>query len=148
MVRDKEFWREAIDLGSDYEPNYDVATIEGIGRVATVDYDLAITDNLIKLADEIRVAKGYEPLWNNWNSDGWYNFYVWVEDVDGGRLHSSIYCTANNTPDDDYAEYYIDFTEEEAKWIYEALDNAIRYWSNDYETIETHLEIARGLLKY
>ena len=148
MVRDKEFWREAIDLGSDYEPNYDVATIEGIGRVATVDYDLVITDNLIKLADEIRVAKGYEPLWNNWNSDGWYSFYVWVEDVDGGRLHSSIYCTANNTTDDDYAEYYIDYTEEEAKWIYEALDNAIRYWSNDYETIETHLENARGLLKY
>lgn len=148
MVRDKEFWRDAIDLNRDYEPNYDIATIEGIGRVATVDYDLAITDNLIKLADEIRVAKGYEPLWDNWHSDGWYNFYVWVEDANGGQLHSSIYCTVNNTPDDDYAEYYIDFTEEESKWIYEALDNAIRYWSNDYETIETHLETARGLLKY
>ena len=63
MVRDESFWRDAIDLNRDYEPNYDIATIEGIGRVATVDYDLAVTDNLIKLADEIRVAKGYEPLW-------------------------------------------------------------------------------------
>ena len=146
MVRDESFWRDAIDLNSDFEPNYDVATVDGIGQVATVDFDLAPTDNLIRLADEIRAQYGYAPLLDNWDAEGWYNFYVWVEDVDGGRLHTDIYCTANDTPEEDYGEYFISFTDEEARWIYEELDNQIRYWSDDEETIETYLEIAREQL--
>lgn len=147
MVRDESFWKDAIDLNDDYEPIYDDEYIDDVGQVATVDFDLAITDNLIKLADEIRVAKGYEPLWDNRDSDGWYNFHICIEDVNGGRVQGGIYFSANETYEDDYKEYYIELTKEEMEWVYDALANAIEYWGGTVETIRTHLDFARDLLK-
>lgn len=116
MTRDKKFWFDAIQLPWDYEEMVD---IDETG-VVTINYDLAITDELIKLADELRLEKGYAPLFDD-PEDGWYNFYADVEDVNGGRLLPRIICIANNT-EDDYSEYDIELTEEEAKWVYDKLN--------------------------
>lgn len=146
MVRDKEFWMKAIDLYDDYEPIYADEQIDGFGQVATVDFDLAITDNLIKLADEIRAQYNYAPLWDDMGC-GWYNFHICIEDVDGGRVEGGIYFTANETVEDDYKEYFIELTEEEMKWVRDALSNALSYWGGDIVTLETHLDFARDIMK-
>ena len=63
--------------------NVNVISSDGIDEKISVDWYLYPTDNLIKIADELRKSKGFLPMFsdntNDYDSTGWYNFYLTVE---------------------------------------------------------------------
>ena len=74
-----------------------------------INFEIEDTNELIKIADNIRRKKGNKDLVKKINNDVWYNFYL---DVDLKKKKIRIWFSANNSIKDDYASYEIKLTKE------------------------------------
>lgn len=96
----------------------------------TVTFELYSTSLLVTLADKIRMKKDYLPVANkyvNRDQNGWYNFYIGINNYQGPRTDSVIeFVLVNSDSPDNEETYSIELTEEERKIIYELLDEQCR----------------------
>ena len=101
--------------------NVNVLSSDGIDEKFSVDWYLYPTDNLIKIADELRKSKGFLPMCpdstNYYDSTGWYNFYLTVEsDLSDSKNVSELtyelfFSVATDLADDDCECYSIILSE-------------------------------------
>lgn len=105
-----DFCRKHVFLGDREEPLYgdDQMNMTYPVRFPTVSLELASTDALTELADSIREEQGYLPLLptekhpEDYDPDGWYNFYVELNTVSPTKISPSIeYVVCSETAEDD-----------------------------------------------
>lgn len=100
----------------------------------TVSIELCETGSLDRLADAIRAAEGFKPMFpddttdpDSYDPDGWYNFYVTLNGYSKHHVDNCIEFTvqSENAPDD-WQSNSIDLTEEEQAALYAVLDAQLR----------------------
>lgn len=98
MTHDKEFWERAISVGTDCDPQYGADQMYmGYPKVfATVNLYLESTSELDYIMDEKRTASGHKPFVfavdESDGVEGYYNYYIGINDMDGGCVDNAISC--------------------------------------------------------
>lgn len=77
-----------------------------------LSFDLQPTDELLKLADDIRELNGCADKATDSSNDVWYNYYL---DVDLVQEIVTVWFQCNNGEKDDYAQYDIELDADEVK---------------------------------
>lgn len=103
-------------------------------RFGTVEFELMASEELVRLADRIRVDNGYRPMHamdgytdDTCDNEGWYDFYVGISSHRPGRTDNCIeFCVVNADSEDNEDHYSIDLTEEEQEFLYARLDEECR----------------------
>lgn len=135
MVRDKEFWKEAIYF-QEQDIEYDETILHtpdgGKHPIVALDIYLWAMDKLVKLVDEMRSEYGYEPVFGSFGENGAYNFYISVLD---GRAHCGLFVSncidviVCGTEHDDGKEYSIELSEDERNWVLEEIDRLAKEYN-------------------
>ena len=123
-----------IDFGSEIMYGEDQVYDTYPCRFATVGFQLMSTNGLCQIADRIRKDAGFVPLHpldeyteDTCDQEGWYDFYIGLNDYDDGRLDSCIdFVVVNSDSLDNEDKYSIDLDEYERLWIYASLDEQCR----------------------
>lgn len=139
MTLTEKFIADTIQLDSVAEVMYGSDQIYDTYpcRFPTVEFQLVATDALVKVADRIRMEKGYLPMHprdgrtDEVDNDGWYDFYVGISKLPGDhqqcQLDSSIsFVVVNSDSDDNEDMYTIDLTESEKECMFEILNRQCR----------------------
>ena len=125
----------------------DQAYIDYPVRFPTVTIALSDTMALCKLADAVREEAGFLPMFPNdeskeYDSSGWYNFYVSLNGFADTMLDNSIEAVVQSEyADDNEQSYYIDLTEAEQIAVYNEIDKQLK--ERFYTSCERLLEEAR-----
>lgn len=80
------------------------------------NFEVAASDTLIDMADQIRKDKGYTDLVSDLDNDVWYNFYLEFTDED-----IRLTFTCNNGEKDDWATYQFPMTDYEKLCMWKRL---------------------------
>ena len=95
----------------------------------TINFMLRDTTALIFLVDTLREEKGLRPMLptpqhtTDYDADGWYNFYIDVNEADDGRTSDHIAAVVDSQyAGDDYHEYHIKLSDDVRKALYQKLD--------------------------
>ena len=80
------------------------------------DFEVAASDCLISMADQIRKEKGYTDLASDSDNEVWYNFYLAFTDED-----IQLTFTCNNGENDDWATYQLPMTDHEKLCMWKRL---------------------------
>lgn len=139
MTLTENFIREAIQLDSHAEVMYGSDEIFDTYpcRFPTVEFQLMATDELVEVADRIRLDKGYKPMHprdgrtDDVDSDGWYDFYVDISKLPGDNQPCQIdscitFIVVNSDSDDNEDMYEISLTDDERLAVYEILNQQCR----------------------
>ena len=132
---EKAIW---IDNDGYWNFGSDQAYIDYPVRFPTVTIALEGTVALTKIVDAIRVEAGHLPMmypngwtkedgYDNFDCDGWYNYYVTLNGFSDTMVDNCIEAiVASPNADDNEQSYYIDLTEAEQIAIYNELDKQLR----------------------
>ena len=123
-----------IDFGTEVMYGSDQVYVDYSCRFATVTFELMATEALVKIADRIRAKEGYAPMhpmegWteDNCDQEGWYSFYIGLNDLSCTHLDSCIEFTVVNSLSPDNGELYtIDLNDYEQGLVYDQLDEQCR----------------------
>lgn len=137
MTFTKEFCEKAIVLeNEDVIYTADQANITGPVRFPAVVVPLVSTYHLITLADKLRMAEGYRPMYAlpempEIDQDGWYDFYIgvngWSRSGAAPCVDNCIsFVVVNSTSEDDEHEYRIELDEEEQRNVLARVDAECR----------------------
>lgn len=119
-----------IDFGGEIIYGSDVVYNTVPLKFATVSFSLYDTTNLNRCADRIRIKEKYKPFYTatdengfiHIDPDGWYNFYIGINDFTESKVDSCIeFVVCNSDEPDNESVYTIDLSEEEQKIIYKVL---------------------------
>ena len=150
MTHDKEFWERAISVGTDCDPEYGADQIYmGYPKVfATVSLYLCSTSELDYIVDEMRTASGQKPFLYAENEDetveGWYNYYINLNDLEGGCVDNAISCIVCSDFAEDNGEYYpIPLDDDDRKMVWDVLDQKLRKYSWEQKSCKELLAEAR-----
>ena len=141
-----------IDLAGDIMYGSSQVTLNYPLRFATVGFQLVSTELLAEIADGIRIEAGYAPMHpvdefreEDCDPDGWYDFYIVVNEYSPGRVGSCIeFVVVNSDSPDSEDSYTIDLTEGEQEFMYARLDAQCRkYLGKTCEELlaESHREL-------
>ena len=103
-------------------------------RFATVGFQLMATGGLCQIADRIRKDAGFKPMHpmdeftdETCDQNGWYDFYVGLNDWDRTKTDSCIEVVVVNSDSPDNEEMYtIDLDGREQEAVYARLDEQCR----------------------
>ena len=123
-----------VDFGSEQIYGSDQANISYPCRFATVNLQLMATNGLALVADRIRKNLGFAPMHpmdeyteDFCDNDGWYDFYIGLNDYSETKLDNAIEFVVVNSDSPDNEEFYtIDLTEVEQEVLYNRLDEQCR----------------------
>ena len=134
--------------------NSDQAYVDSPVRFPTVTIQLVSTNTLDKIVDAMRVEAGHKPMfpdnwreisYEDWDSDGWYNFYVTLNGYSDTMVDNAIEAIVDSSyTDDDGQSYYIDLTETEQIEVYNELNKQLKEHFNT--SCDALLEEARHLM--
>ena len=121
---------ESVFVSDEYLLGSDQAYDSYPCRFATVNLMLESSDFLCTLADHIRKDLGFKPLSamdeytdETCDQQGWYDFYVGLNDYNESKVDSCItFIIVNSESEDDESSYVIDLSLEEQKAMYRRLD--------------------------
>lgn len=141
-----------IDFGSEIMYGSGQVNLNYPLRFATVGFQLVSTELLAEIADRIRMEAGYVPMHpvdefreEDCDQDGWYDFYIDINEYSPGRVSSCIeFVVVNSDSPDNGDSYTIDLTEEEQDFMYARLDAQCRkYLGKTCEELlaESHREM-------
>lgn len=130
ILRDNIF----IDFGSEILYGEDQLYLDYPARFATVGFQLIDTALLSGIVDRIRKDAGFAPMHPvdeytdaMCDQDGWYDFYIGLNDWDSTRVNTCIEAVVCNTRSADEGELYtIDLSPEEQGYFYCRLDEQCR----------------------
>ena len=130
------FVHEQIYVDFGLEPFYssDQTNVSYPCRFATVSLQLMATNGLALIADRIRKNLGFAPMHpmdeyteDFCDNDGWYDFYIGLNDYGENKIDSAIEFVVVNSDSPDNEEIYtIDLTEAEQEVLYNRLDEQCR----------------------
>lgn len=150
MTHDKEFWERAISVGTDCDPQYGADQIYmGYPKVfATVNLYLESTSELDYIVDEMRTVSGHKPfvfaIDESDGVEGYYNYYIGINDIDGGCVDNAISCVVcSDFADDDGEIYAIPLDKEDGQIVWEILDDKLRKYSWEQKSCKELLDEAR-----
>ena len=115
-------------------------------RFAVVSFLLMDTGLLTGLVDRIRKDAGFRPFhpvdeytYEMCDHDGWYDFYIGLNDFDDTKVDTCIEAVVcNSTSEDEGCKYLIDLTPSEQAAVYRRLDEQCRlYLSKSCEDLLT-----------
>ena len=123
-----------IDFGAEVMYGSDQMYVDYPVRFATVQFQLMDTALLSELADRIRKDAGFAPFHpmdeytdEMCDQDGWYDFYIGLNDWDSTRVDTCIEAIVCNSRSADEGELYtIDLSPEEQGHLYCRLDEQCR----------------------
>ncbi|MBO5521108.1 MAG: hypothetical protein J6A79_04130 [Clostridia bacterium] len=130
IIQDQIF----IDFGCDVHYGDDQIYLDHLCRFATVGFQLMSTSLLSEIADRIRKEQGFPPLHpmdeytdEKCDQDGWYDFYIDLNDWDETKVDTCIEAVVcNSSSADEGARYAIDLSPDEQIAIYNCLDEQCR----------------------
>ena len=125
-----------IDFGSEVIYGSDQMFISHPLRFATVGFQLMATNGLTQIADRIRKDAGMVPLHpmdeytdETCDSEAWYDFYISINDIDGGKADAGIEAVVvNSSSPDNEGSYTIDLDGNEQEAVYARLDEQCRQY--------------------
>ena len=125
-----------IDFGSEVIYGFDQMYVDFPLRFATVAFQLMATSGLTQIADRIRKDAGMVPLHPmdeytdaTCDRDGWYDFYIGISDIDGGKADAGIEAVVVNAGSwDNEGSYTIDLDGNEQEAVYARLDEQCRQY--------------------
>ena len=136
MTLTEGFLKEHMYIDRDAEVLYgsDQAYLDYPIRFPTVTFELMSTEALAQIADRIRAKEGYAPMhpmegWteDNCDQEGWYSFYIGLNEFSSTRLDACIEFTVVNSLSPDNEELYtIDLNDYEQGLVYDQLDEQCR----------------------
>ena len=136
MTLTEGFLKEHMYIDRDAEVLYgsDQAYVSYPVRFATVGFQILDTDALSAIADRIRKDQGMRPMHpmdeyadETCDNDGWYDFYVGLNDYSDTKVDSCIeFVVVNSDSPDNETTYTIDLDEQEQKCVYARLDQQCR----------------------
>ena len=98
-----------------------------------MEFDLAATADLCRIADRMRARLGYKPMLDDVGGDedidldGWYNFTIGINAFSSTKVDASImFVVVNSDSEDNERAYEIDLCEGEQELIYRLLDRQCR----------------------
>jgi len=98
-------------------------------KYAIVNLQLFSTDALMEVVDSIREEKGFLPMLptekhsEDYDEDGWYDFYLDVNDYDNLRIADHIDAIVDNgCSEDDFACYRIELSDDVRAALYKHLN--------------------------
>ena len=103
-------------------------------RFPTVNIPLRDMGGLYDIADKIRMKLDHLPMLpqtkdadeEDYDADGWYDFYVGIKRLpDGDKLDSCICFTVDSCASDDGQEYIINLSAQEQENVYAALNASV-----------------------
>lgn len=156
MTHDKEFWERAISVGTDCDPQYgaDQIYVSYPKLFATVNLYLNSTSELDYIMDEKRTASGHKPFYfaddESEIVDGCYDYYIGINDIDGGCVDNAISCVVCSyfeDVDDNGDCYAIPLDEEDRQIVWKILDNKLRKYSWEQKSCKELLAEARKWLE-
>ena len=123
-----------IDFGSEIIYGSDQMYVSHPERFATVNFQLVGTALLTSIADRIRKDAGFVPFNpvgeytdETCDGDGWYEFYISINDRYEGAVDTLIEAVVcNSSSADEGGSYSIDLSVEEQGYIYCRLDEQCR----------------------
>lgn len=123
-----------IDFGSEIMYGDDQMYLDYPCRFATVGFQLMATAGLSRIADRIRKDLGFKPMHpmdeytdEMCDQEGWYDFYVGLNDWSDSGLDACIEFVVVNSDSPDNEELYtIDLTGSEQAAVYARLDAQCR----------------------
>ena len=124
-----------IDRDGYWNFGSDQAYIDYPIKFPTVTIALQDTHELNKLIDAARMEAGHKPMFpenwkeldpEDWDDNGWYNFYVGLNGWSNTRVDACIEAIVQSEwADDNEQSYYIDLTEAEQLAIYNELNKQL-----------------------
>ena len=125
-----------IDLGSEILYGWDQVCIYCPITFATVTFQLISTSGLSQIVDRIRKDAGFKPMHpmdeyteSTCDNNGWYDFYISINDLKECRVDTCITAVVvNSDSDDNEAIYTIDLDVNEMKYVYARLDDQCRQY--------------------
>ena len=132
FVEDEVF----IDFGAEIMYGEDQCNISFPCRFATVSFSLISTNGLSRIADRIRKELGFKPMHpmdeftdETCDLEGWYDFYVGINDYAENKMDSCItFIVANSASEDNESMYNIDLTREDQDYVFARLDEQCRQY--------------------
>lgn len=123
-----------IDFDADIQYGSDQMYISYPLKFATVGFMLQDTALLSTLADRIRKDKGFAPMnpmdeytGETCDQNGWYDFYYFISDIEGGRGDSTIeFVVVSPDAPDNEETYTIDLTDEERGEMYRRINEELK----------------------
>ena len=123
-----------IDFGAEIIYGEDQMYLAYPCRFATVGFQLMDTAALSQIADRIRKDAGFKPMHamdefteEMCDQDGWYDFYVGLNDWSHSRLDSCIeFVVVSSDAPDNEELYTIDLSGSEQESVYARLDEQCR----------------------
>ena len=123
-----------IDFAAEVMYGSDQMYLDYPVRFATVEFQLRDTALLSEIADRIRKDAGFAPFHpmdeytdEMCDQDGWYDFYIGLNEWDKTRVDSCIEVVVCNSRSADEGEMYtIDLTPDEQSVLYARLDEQCR----------------------
>lgn len=133
-----------IDFGEEIIYGTDCVPINNtIKHFNTVTFSLMSTRALDLIADRIRSRKGLKVMYNydmpidECNMNGWYNFYIGVNDAFGSDVDSQIdFVVVSEEAPDNEESYSIDLTRSEQNALYDLLnEQCIKYIGKTFQDL-------------
>ena len=123
-----------VDFGSEAQFGSDQVYVDHPCRFATVTLQLMASPLLEEIADRIRMADGHRPMHSmdeyidrTCDQDGWYDFYIGLNDISPLKIDTCIeFVVVNSDADDNEERYFIDLSPVEQERMYARLDEQCR----------------------
>lgn len=123
-----------VDFGSEIRYGSDQVCLAYPKCFATVSIQLMATPLLEEIADRIRIADGHRPMYpmdeytgETCDQDGWYDFYIGLNDLSPEKIDTCIeFMVVNSEADDNGARYTIGLGRDEQAAMYARLDEQCR----------------------
>ena len=123
-----------IDFGSEILFGWDQICVCQPRLFATVTFQLLSTSGLSQIVDRIRKDLGFKPMHpmdeytdDTCDSEGWYDFYISINDLERCRVDTCITVIVVNSDSlDNESTYSIDLDGSEQKYVYARLDEQCR----------------------
>ena len=146
-IESADFVVSNIFLDNGCEPFY------GVGyafpkKFATVNIQLSTTDAMTEVVDAIRKEKGFLPMLptekhqTDYDMDGWYDFYLDINDYDVLRVSDHIDAVVDNgNGEDDFTCYTIELSDAVRAVLYKHLNEQAKRvcgMSLDEMLVEAH----------
>ena len=125
-----------IDFGCEVIYGDDQIYLDNPTRFVTVGFQLISTNLLSEIVDRIRKEQGFKPFHpmdeytdDTCDNEGWYDFYVSINDWDKTKVDTCIEAIVCNSRSADEGETYtIDLTTDEQTALYNRLDEQCRQY--------------------
>ena len=105
----------------------------------SINFMLMDTTILVSIVDICREDLGFRPMFPtrqhlaDYDTDGWYDFYIDVSEKDHGRTAAKIVAEVESPyAEDDRQEYYIELSDDARKTLYQKInDHSVKQFGSD-----------------